>query len=76
MTSIRKKYPPTFRAKVALEAIREEKTSDELASQYQLHPHQIRKWKSIALNGMIKLFADNGQKRDKEKVLLTSTKIK
>jgi len=33
MTSIRKKYPPSFKAKVALEAIREEKTSAELASQ-------------------------------------------
>jgi len=38
MTSIRKKYPPSFKAKVALEAIREEKTSAELASQYQVHP--------------------------------------
>ena len=38
MASIRKKYLPSFKAKVALEAIREEKTSAELASQYQVHP--------------------------------------
>ena len=69
MANIRKKYPPSFKAKVALEAIRGEKTSAELASQYQVHPSQIRKWKSMALNGMIELFTDNGQKRDKEKDL-------
>jgi len=69
MTSIRKKYPPSFKAKVALEAIREDKTSADLASQYQVHPSQIRKWKSMALNGMIELFTDNGQKRHKEKDL-------
>jgi len=32
MLSIRRKYPPTFKAKVALEAIKGEKTSAELAS--------------------------------------------
>jgi transposase len=70
MGNIRKKYPPSFKAKVALEAIREEKTSAQLASQYEVHPSQIRKWKRIAMNGMIELFTDNRQKRDKEKNLL------
>jgi len=70
MENIRKKYPPSFKVKVALEAIREEKTSAELASQYEVHPSQIRKWKRIAMNGMIELFTDNRQKRDKEKNLL------
>ena len=70
MGNIRKKYPPSFKAKVALEAIREEKTSAELASQYEVHPSQIRKWKRIAMSGIIELFTDNSQKRDKEKNLL------
>ena len=70
MENIRKKYPPSFKAKVALEAIREEKTSAELASQYEVHPSQIRKWERIPMNGMIELFTDNRQKRDKEKNLL------
>ena len=48
MADIRRKYPPSFKAKVALEAIREDKTSADLASQYQVHPSQIRKWKSTA----------------------------
>lgn len=70
MGNIRKKYPPSFKAKVALEAIREEKTSAELASQYEVHPSQIRKWKRIAMSGIIELFTENRQKRDKEKNLL------
>jgi len=41
MASIRKKYPPTFKAKVVLEAIREKKTSAELASEYGVHPSRF-----------------------------------
>lgn len=39
---MRANYPPAFKAKVALEAIKEEKTTSELASQYQAYPGQIR----------------------------------
>jgi len=67
MLIIRKKYPPAFKAKVALETIRGEKTSAELASEYKVHPQQIRRWKKIAIDGIIELFTDNRQKRDKEK---------
>jgi len=67
MLSIRKKYPPAFKAKVALETIRGEKTSAELASEYKVHPQQIRRWKKTAIDGIIELFTDNRQKRDKEK---------
>ena len=70
MASMRKKYPPTFKAKVVLEAIREEKTSAELASEYGVHPSQIRKWKQIAISGIKELFTDNHQQKDKEKNLL------
>jgi len=40
--SLRSKYPPSFNAKAALEGIKEEKTSAELSSQYQVHPARIR----------------------------------
>jgi len=43
MGNIRKKYPPVFKAKVSLEALKEEKTSAELASKYKVHPSQIKK---------------------------------
>jgi len=43
MGNIRKKYPPSFKAKVVLEAIREEKTSAELTSKYGVHPQLDKK---------------------------------
>lgn len=46
MGSMRTNYPPAFKAKVALEAYKEERTSAGLASQYQVHPGLIRNWKS------------------------------
>ena len=38
MGSIHRQYAPSFKAKVALEAIRGERTCAELASEYQVHP--------------------------------------
>ena len=66
MEQMRKKYPPSFKAKVALEAIREQKTSAELASQYQVHPGQIRNWKAIALKGLLDLFSDRGKGKEED----------
>jgi len=50
---MRKRYPPSFKAKVALEAIKEHKTSAELASLYQVHPGQIRNWQSGCHEGSV-----------------------
>ncbi|MBU1152621.1 transposase [bacterium] len=61
MQNLRKNYSPAFKAKVTLEAIKEEKTSSELASQYQVHAGQIRNWKHILRERIIDIF--NGNKR-------------
>jgi transposase len=45
MSNKRKQYSPQFKAKVALEAVRGEKTISELASQYEVHPTMINTWK-------------------------------
>jgi len=69
--NLRMKHTPSFKAKVAIEAIREQKTSSELASEYQVHPNQIRNWKSIATKGLADLFADKRKKaeRDQEELI-------
>jgi len=68
---MRKRYPPSFKAKVALEAIKEQKTSAELASLYQVHPGQIRTWKAVALKGLSDLFNDRrkGKEQDNETLI-------
>jgi len=63
---MRKRYPPSFKAKVALEAIKEHKTSAELASLYQVHPGQIRNWKAVVLKGLVDLFSDKRKSHDQD----------
>jgi transposase len=64
---LRSKRTPAFKAKVALEALKEEKTSAELAGEYQVHPGQIRKWKQIAKDGLVGIFNGKEKKEDKDK---------
>jgi len=68
--SLRTKHTPAFKAKVALEALKEEKTSSELAGQYQVHPGQIRKWKQIAREGLVGIFNGKEKKEDKDREVL------
>lgn len=63
---MRKRYPPSFKAKVALEAIKEQKTSAELASLYQIHPGQIRNWKAVVLKGLVEMFSDRRTGKDQD----------
>lgn len=49
MRNKRKQYSPQFKAKVAIEAVKGEKTVAELASQYTLHPTVINGWKKHLL---------------------------
>jgi transposase-like protein len=52
----RRTHNPAFKAKVALAAIKGEKTLAELAQQYDVHPNQITAWKAQVLDGAAGLF--------------------
>lgn len=62
--SKRKNYSGAFKTKVALEALRSEKTLAELSSQYGVHPNLITKWKRHAIEGLEESFADRRSKTD------------
>jgi transposase len=52
----RRNHSPAFKAKVALAAIRGEKTLAELAEQFDVHPNQITQWRSQLLEGASGVF--------------------
>lgn len=47
----RRNHTPAFKAKVALAAVRGEKTLSELAQQFDVHANQIKQWKDQLLEG-------------------------
>ena len=57
MSRKRRNYPAELKAKVALEALREEATMTELASRYDVHPNLIANWKKKAREHVLASFA-------------------
>ena len=52
----RRNHSPAFKAKVALAAVRGEKTVSELAQQFDIHPNLVTQWKSQLLDGAAAVF--------------------
>lgn len=64
------KMPRTaaFKKKVALEALREDKTLGQLASQHGVHPTQISTWKKELIDGAERVFEDKRSRRKEDAV--------
>jgi transposase-like protein len=60
----RRTYAPSFEAKVALAAIKGEKTLAELAQQYDVQPNQITAWKAHLVEAASGLFGSGGGASD------------
>jgi len=66
MGKIRKSYSSAFKAKVALEAIKKEKTIAQLSSEYGVHANQINQWRKRLLEELPEIFSKNRQKKEKD----------
>ena len=71
MSRTRRQFSAEFKAKVALEAIREQRTLNEIASEYGVHPNLVREWKKQVLSEMPAIFTStkesDAQERETEK---------
>ncbi len=65
MSRKRKQYSSEFKAKVALEALKNEETVAQLAARYEVHPTMIHTWKRNLLEGAADIF-DKGHKTNKQ----------
>jgi transposase len=63
---MKKKHDNKFKAKVALEAIKGEKTIAEIASEYSVHPNLVGQWKKKMLEGLPEIFEKGEDKKVKE----------
>jgi putative transposase len=68
MSKKRINYSSSFKAKVALSAVRHERTISELSSQFHVHPNQIGKWKAVLLDNMETLFRDGRMRKSQDDV--------
>ncbi len=71
MGTKRRSYSDRFKAKVALDAVREVKTISELASEHRVHPSQISTWKKLLVSNASELFSRGSSHTNKTEDQLT-----
>lgn len=70
---IKKRHTNEYKAKVVLAALREDRTTSELASEYGVHPITISAWKKVVKEGLPRLFEggpiSNGQEKEQKSLI-------
>jgi len=66
MRKKRRKFTPAFKARVAIEAIKERETLSELSRRFEVHPNMISKWKKEFLERSSEVFEKKGKEKEKE----------
>lgn len=71
MKEHRRKHSPSFKARVALEALKGEETVAQLSSRFDVHPSQIHKWKKELADGAAGIFGNSlsQQKQDNQQLV-------
>ncbi len=54
----RRRFTAEFKARVALETLRGDKTVQEIAARYKVHPNQLSAWKRQAIDGLSEVFSN------------------
>jgi transposase-like protein len=63
----RQNFDKAFKAKVVLEALREELTLQEIAKKFEVHPNQISLWKKQAIENLPEIFERPNKKAEVER---------
>ena len=61
--SKRRRFSGELKAKIALEALRGDRTLQEIASKHPVHPNQVSAWKRQAIAGLGEVFSNGGERR-------------
>ena len=64
MKRTRRKFSASFKAKVAIEAIKEQSSVQEIAAKFELHPTRISRWKREFLDNAALAFGPKPEKED------------
>jgi transposase-like protein len=70
MPKLRRRHSAEFKFKVALEAVKDQKTVNEIASAYSLHPNQVSTWKHALLETGDSVFRQPASAQEREHVAL------
>ena len=66
MKGKRRRHDPEFKARVAIEALKNIRTASEIAKEFQIHPAQVSDWKKQMLDGASDLFGAGKKKSAEE----------
>jgi putative transposase len=64
VTNSRTRHTADFKARAALEALKERRSVNEIAGELEVHPTQVSQWKKLATDGLSEIFARPGKKAD------------
>lgn len=63
----RRNFTPEQKAKIVLEVLREEKTLNEIAAEYEIHPNMLSRWKAEFINNAAMIFSKETDELEKIK---------